>query len=153
MCDIRGWAPNIQSGVFLTSKYIRGSNHWKDHMNQPQRIEIGSAGFGEASETTLEERARQVALSDGRTEVNDLDREEARRQIADPVSDRETLADFIAEDDRPDAGVAPVSTGSRTERVPSDEESLVSENLVREGLEEADFDTRLRSAESDESRS
>jgi hypothetical protein len=52
-------------------------------MNHPKRIEIGSAGFGEASDATLEERARQIARSDGRTEVNDLDREEARRQITD----------------------------------------------------------------------
>ena len=59
-------------------------------MNPPNRIEIGSAGFGEASNATLEERARQIALTDGRSEVNDLDREEARRQISDPTSDRQT---------------------------------------------------------------
>jgi hypothetical protein len=120
-------------------------------MKQPERIEIGSAGFGEASRHTLEERARQIALSDGRTEVNDLDREEARRQITDPISERKTRQDFIAEGDRPDAGVAPSSTGSRMEKVSAEDESFVAENLVREGIEEAEFDTRLRSAEENES--
>jgi hypothetical protein len=120
-------------------------------MNQPQRIEIGSAGFGEANEATLEERARQIALSDGRTEVNDLDREEARRQIINPVSDPEGPEDQIAEGDRPGAGVAPTSAGTRTETISPDDESIISEILVREGLEEADFDTRVRSTEEDES--
>ena len=122
-------------------------------MNQPQRIEIGSAGFGEASEATLglEERARQIALSDGRTEVNNLDREQARRQIINPVSDPEGPEDQIAEGERPGAGVAPTSEGTRTETISPDDESIISEILVREGLEEADFDTRVRSTEEDES--
>jgi hypothetical protein len=120
-------------------------------MKQPKRIELGAAGFGEASQVTLEERARQIALSDGRTEVNDLDREEARRQIVDPVSDRETIADLIAEGDRPDAGVAPASTGRQKTKMPPDDESLIPEKLVREGSEEAEFDTRVHSAEGDES--
>lgn len=119
-------------------------------MNESSRIEIGSAGFGEASARTLEERARQIALSDGRTEVNDLDREEARRQITDPISERDTPEDFIPEGDRPDAGVAPSST-VRMNKLPAEDESLVGENLVREGIEEAEFDTRVRSAEEGES--
>ena len=59
----------------------------------------------------LEERARQIAASDGRAEVNDLDREEARRQLNEPLSEREDPEDQIAEGDRPDAGVAPASLG------------------------------------------
>lgn len=120
-------------------------------MNEHRRIEIGSAAFSEASGATLEERARQIALTDGRTEVNELDREEARRQINDPISDRETSADRIAEGDRPDAGVAPSSTGAQTERVPLDDGPNISENLVQEGVEEAEFDTRVRSAENQRS--
>ena len=120
-------------------------------MDGQERIEIGSAGFGEASNSTLEERARQIAASDGRVEVNDLDREEARRQINDPLSDREDAQDLIAEGDRPDAGVAPTSVGRQKEKMPPDDEVMVAEKLVREGLEEAEFDTRVRSAENDES--
>ena len=120
-------------------------------MNPPNRIEIGSAGFGEASNATLEERARQIALTDGRSEVNDLDREEARRQISDPTSDRQTSEERIPETDRPDAGVAPASTGLQARRAFSDDESTIAEDLVREGSEEAEFDTRVRLAENDES--
>jgi hypothetical protein len=119
-------------------------------MDGQERIEIGGAGFGEASNSTLEERARQIAASDGRAEVNDLDREEARRQLYEPLSDREDPAELIAEGDRPDAGVAPGSPGMQRERTSPDDESVVAEKLVREGVEEAEFDTRFRSAENEE---
>ena len=66
-------------------------------MDGQERIEIGSAGFGEASNSTLTDRARQSAASDGRAEVNDLDREEARRQLNDPLSPREDADELIAE--------------------------------------------------------
>jgi hypothetical protein len=90
-------------------KVPQGTKQLNNPMKQPERIELGAAGFGEASDITLEERARQIAWSDGRTEVNDLDREEARRQIIHPIADRERREDLIAEGDRPDAGVAPAS--------------------------------------------
>ena len=102
-------------------------------MDGQERIEIGSAGFGEASNSTLEERARQIATSDGRAEVNDLDREEARRQLNEPLSDREEAEELIPEGDRPDAGVAPASLGKQKERTRLDDESVVPEKLVREG--------------------
>jgi hypothetical protein len=120
-------------------------------MDGQERIEIGSAGFGEASNATLEERARQIAESDGRAEVNDLDREEARRQLNEPLSEREDAEDQIAEGDRPDAGVAPSSLGKQKEKTRPDDESLVPEKLVREGVEEAEFDTRVRSAKNEAS--
>ncbi|HEY5744401.1 MAG TPA: hypothetical protein VIS99_17885 [Terrimicrobiaceae bacterium] len=116
-------------------------------MNEHQRIEIGSQGLGAPSPLTIEERATQIALMDGRAEANDLDREEALRQINDPASPRETSADQIAEGDRPDAGVAPSSRGAQAEKVPLENESNISEKLVQEGVEEAEFDTRLRAAE------
>ncbi|HEU4679963.1 MAG TPA: hypothetical protein VFS35_10610 [Terrimicrobiaceae bacterium] len=71
--------------------------------------------------------------------MNELDREEARRQIINPIADRDEIVDTMADDDRPDAGVAPGSSGSRTEKIAPDDESLISENLVREGVEEAEF--------------
>jgi arginine decarboxylase len=57
----------------------------------------------------------------------------------------------IPETDRPDAGVAPASTGLQARRAFSDDESTIAEDLVREGSEEAEFDTRVRLAENDES--
>ena len=77
-------------------------------MKQPERTELGATGVGEASEVIVEERERQIASSDGR--------EEARRQIINPIADCAEIVDTIAADDRPDAGVAPGSSGSRTER-------------------------------------
>jgi hypothetical protein len=91
--------------MFLTNRvHARSENNSARPMDGQERIEIGSAGFGEASNSTLEERARQIAASDGRTEVNDLDHEEARRQLNNPLSDREDADELIAESDRPDAG-------------------------------------------------
>jgi hypothetical protein len=57
---------------------------------------------------------------------------------------------LIPEGDRPDAGVAPASLGKRKETTGPDDESVVPEKLVREGVEEAEFDTRVRSAENEE---
>ena len=140
--------------MFLTNTLpARSENTSAIIMEGQERIEINSAGLGEASNTTLEERASQIAASDGRSEVNDLDREEARRQLNEPLSDREDMEDSIAEADRPDAGVAPASFGTQKEKIPPDDEPLVSEKLVREGIEEAEFDTRVRSAENEESSS
>ena len=137
--------------MFLTSIVHAGSESTSARpMDGQERIEIGSAGFGEASNSTLEERARQIAASDGRAEVNDLDREEARRQLNEPLSDREDAEELIPEGDRPDAGVAPASLGKRKETTGPDDESVVPEKLVREGVEEAEFDTRVRSAENEE---
>jgi hypothetical protein len=136
--------------VFLTNRVSpRNETISARPMDGQERIEIGSAGFGEASNSTLEERARQIAASDGRAEVNDLDREEARRQLNEPLSDREDAEELIPEDDRPDAGVAPSSHGKKKERTRPDDESAVPDKLVREGVEEAEFDTRVRSAESE----
>jgi hypothetical protein len=114
-------------------------------MKQNRRIEIGTSGFGEASAATVEERARQIARSDGRTKVNNLDRQEARREILDPILDEGSPEEQIFEDDRPEAGVAPASAGTQEKRVPLDDESNIPEDLVREGVEEADFDTRVQS--------
>jgi hypothetical protein len=136
--------------MFLTDIVHAGSESISAPMDGQERIEIGSAGFGEASDSTLEERARQIAASDGRAEVNDLDREEARRQLNEPLSDREHAEELIPEGDRPDAGVAPASLGKQKERTRPDDESVVPEKLVREGVEEAEFDTRVRSAENEE---
>jgi hypothetical protein len=138
--------------MFLTNAtHARSEDISARPMDGQGRIEIGSTGFGEASNSTLEERARQIAASDGRAEVNDLDREEARRQLNEPLSEREDAEDLIAEGDRPDAGVAPASLGRQKEKTRPDDESLVPEKLVREGVEEAEFDTRVRSAENEES--
>jgi hypothetical protein len=138
--------------MFLTNAtHARSEDILVRPMDGQDRIEIGSTGFGEASNSTLEERARQIAASDGRAEVNDLDREEARRQLNEPLSEREDAEDLIVEDDRPDAGVAPASRGRQKEKTRPDDESLVPEKLVREGVEEAEFDTRVRSAENEES--
>jgi hypothetical protein len=128
----------------------RERRYFSNTMDGQERIGVGAAGFGKASNSTLEERARRIAASDGRAEVNDLDREEARRQLSEPRSDREEPEEMIAEGDRPDAGVAPASHGKQKERIPPDDESVVPEKLVREGVEEAEFDTRVRSAENEE---
>jgi hypothetical protein len=138
--------------MFLTNAtHARSEDISARPMDGQDRIEIGSTGFGEASNSTLEERARQIAASDGRAEVNDLDREEARRQLNEPLSEREDAGELIAEGDRPDAGVAPASLGKQKEKTRPDDESLVPEKLVREGVEEAEFDTRVHSAENEES--
>jgi hypothetical protein len=119
-------------------------------MKEHSRIEIEGEGLGEVSDATLEKRASQIAHIEGREEVNDLDRSEALRNIGDPAGKDEAPEEQIAEGDRPEAGVAPASAGVQAERFELDDEANVTEDLVLEGVEEADFDTRVRSGDAGE---
>lgn len=93
----------------------------------------------------VENRALEIARDQGRYEANELDREDSRQDILEPVVEDEFAEEQIDENDRPDAGVAPVSSGSKIERVPLEDELNVVDELVREGIEEADDNTRHHS--------
>lgn len=120
-----------------------------NEQGETRRIEIGGAGFGEADEAMIESRAADIARWDGRSAPNARDREEALRELRssappDPADAPVTLAE------RPGSGVPAVSAGTHTPaRTPEDEEMLADE-LVHEGLEEADRDSRIAAADEPE---
>ena len=92
----------------------------------------------------VEKRARELALIAGRGagRVNDTDREEARRELLEPIhpTSRPTDRPFPAGSLW---GSPPASTGRRTKRIrPTDDQ--VAKELVEEGLDEAEHDQMVQ---------
>ena len=103
----------------------------------PGRIEERTAGFGLPSEDEIEERAKEIAIIQGRSKahVTEADRAQARRELlgetdTDP-EDGETVAGTKAFDE------APGSTGHQTPDYLPEDEATVGERLVQEGVETA----------------
>jgi hypothetical protein len=107
------------------------------------KILRGTEGVGTVTPKMIEERAREIARSDGRLQVNDLDRSRAREDLTGPTSDSEKLP--TNEERGRDWQMPLVSTGDKAPTVrPEDDENIV-EKLVQEGIDEADHDQRLSS--------
>ena len=112
------------------------------------KILRGSKGLGTVTSQMIEERAREIARSEGRSQPNDLDRTYAREQLTGATSESEKLP--TREEPGRDWQMPLVSTGEKAPTVrPEDDENIV-EKLVEEGIEEADHDQRLSAARNTE---
>lgn len=117
----------------------------------PGRIEQHNAGVGEVSAAQIAIRASELARSDGRREPNEGDFQQARQELEGlvwPPGAPEEVAgqmEDVVEWDQPAH-----ASGSRAPRVGLTDETSAPEQLVLEGVEEADHDRRLASAEEDE---
>ncbi len=105
------------------------------------RIEEHAEGLGTPTEQLVEQRAREIAVTNGRTaeQVTEADREQARLELegaqnGPPLQDEEARA-FVPRDMPPEVSPGQVA---RT-RQPTDEQSL-PDQLVEEGVEEAAHD-------------
>jgi hypothetical protein len=121
-------------------------------MNEAQppsgKILSGTEGLGTVTSQMIEERAREIARSEGRSQPNDLDRTYAREQLTGATSESEKLP--TREEPGRDWQMPLVSTGEKAPTVrPEDDENIV-EKLVEEGIEEADHDQRLSAARNTE---
>ncbi|HEX5222229.1 MAG TPA: hypothetical protein VFZ59_21930 [Verrucomicrobiae bacterium] len=92
----------------------------------------------------VEKRARQLAKIAGRParRVTATDREEARRELLEPIhpTSRPTDAPYPAGSPW---GAPPTSAGRRTKRIqPTDDR--ISKELVEEGVDEAEHDQMVR---------
>ena len=120
-------------------------------MNESQtggRILRGTKGIGTVSPEMIEQRAREIARSDGRTEANDLDRASAREDLigATSISEKEATT----KEPGRDWGMPLVSSGEKAHTVAPEDEDNIPEKLIQEGVEEADHDQRLRSGQTDQ---
>ena len=112
------------------------------------KILSGSEGVGTVTPQMIEERAREIARSEGRSQPNDLDRTYAREQLTGATSESEKLP--TREEPGRDWQMPLVSTGEKAPTVrPEDDENIVKK-LVEEGIEEADHDQRLSAARNTE---
>ena len=113
------------------------------------KILRGSEGLGTVTPKMIEERAREIARTDGRLQVNDLDRTRAREDLTGPTSGSEKHP--TTEEPGRDWQMPLVSTGEKAPTVrPEDDENIV-EKLVQEGVDEADHDQRFSSERNRES--
>jgi hypothetical protein len=91
----------------------------------------------------IEERAGEIAHGDGRAQPNDLDRIRAREQLAGPTSGSEKPP--MKEEPGRDWGMPLVSSGNKAPTVRPEDDDNIPENLIQQGIEEADHDQRSRS--------
>jgi hypothetical protein len=111
-----------------------------------QKIEIRGEGFGIASPDEVERRARELALIDGRNEVTDADRQEAR----DEFQNRD-LPEAVTEDGPPALGGSrdpsePLSDPGRQSPNHGDlDDDTALERLALEGVEEAQHEQMMTS--------
>ncbi len=114
-------------------------------MSEHSKIQIRGEGVGEIDESILLKRASEIAHSDGRPTANENDINHAREEIVngyhmaqapETTSETEQLVEW---DD--------VSTehGTQAVRVPLEDEGNIVEELVLEGVEEAEHDRRVES--------
>ena len=92
----------------------------------------------------VETRARQLALIAGRRagQVNNSDREEARRELVSPIHPTSRPSDKPFPAGSPWGG-PPTSAGRRTKRLrPTDDQ--ITKELVEEGVDEAEHDQMVR---------
>ena len=120
-------------------------------MDQAQQSKIlrGTAGLGIVTPQMIEERAREIACSDGREQPNDLDRTRAHEELTGTTPASETPP--IREDPGRDWEIPLVSSGEKAPTVRPEDEGNIPEKLIREGVEEADYDQRLSSNQTGES--
>ena len=104
-------------------------------------------GIGTVTQQMVEQRAREIAHSDGRARVNDLDRTRAMEELTGPTSEKSPTR----EEPGRDWQMPLVSTGEKAPTVRPEDDQNIPEELIEEGIEEADHDQRLSSGETRES--
>ena len=109
----------------------------KAHRDLPDRLKAAGTGLGEASQTEIELRAAELAQIDGRDAFTDQDLAQAAAELG-PTSNEgsESTRDEARGD-----------YGKRLPRARLENESNLGEQLVDQGLVEADHDQRLASSE------
>jgi hypothetical protein len=116
-------------------------------MNKAQptsgKILCGTEGLGTVTPQMVEQRAREIARSDGRSQSNELDWTRAREELTGPTSDSEELPTW--EEPGRDWQMPLVSTGEKAPTVRPEDDENIPEKLIQEGIEEADHNQRLSS--------
>ena len=112
--------------------------------NRAEKIVRGTEGLGTVTPQMIEERAREIACSDGRSHPNDLDRTSAREELVGPTAGSEKLP--TRKEPGRDWQMPLVSTGEKAPTLRPEDDENIPEKLVREGVEEADHNQRLSSS-------
>ncbi len=117
--------------------------------NPKGRIEVGGQGIGAPTKTMIEERAHALAEQDGRDRVRQSDRDQAVAELRGERNERAPEVPpgdehLVAWDQSPD------ESGHAAPKVEPEDEANMDEELVEEGLDEADQEKRHAAAEEEE---
>jgi len=109
-------------------------------------VTVKGKALGTVTRRMVRKRARELADISGRTEgkVLDSDVKEARRELTgkEGLVPRRTPAERLPEESR--WKTVAESVGRRGPKVPPPDEQTVAEELVEEGVEEAEHDLMVR---------
>lgn len=114
--------------------------------NQPGRIQIHGDGIGGVTEELIEKRAEELARMDGRRKAGEQDWHAASEDLLNPGPPPSPEADERTEP----VELWSMSAASRAHRgvhMDLDDEESAAEQLVSEGVEEADRDQRLSASD------
>ena len=118
------------------------------HIEQGKLSQHGE-GLGTVTEAMVLKRARELAVINGRTadQVLDSDREQARRELTgeEGLNPHRTPAEKLPEEKRWEQVAESAEHEAPT--VPAPDEQTVAEQLVEEGVQEAEHDQMKRAAE------
>ena len=109
-------------------------------------IQHGS-GLGTVTREMVQKRARELAISDGRApgEVTQGDFDQARRELVGATAPGDVLEEVDEATSTSNWDPAPGTAGHRADSQEVDDEETVAEQLMHEGIEEADHDERVES--------
>ena len=116
-----------------------------DETHSRGKILRGTEGLGTVTQQMIEQRAQEIARSDGRNRPNDLDRSSAHEELTGAPSGSKKVP--MREEPGRDWEMPLVSTGERAPTVGPEDEQNVPEELIQEGVEEADHDQRVKSGQ------
>ncbi len=112
----------------------------------PTRLKATAPGLGQANQTDIENRAVELAHSDGRTKATAADLQQAESELAggsigaESQDGQASVNELTAWDDPLD------QSGHRVVASENDEQSI-AEQLIEDGVEEADHDIRTAASE------
>lgn len=108
-------------------------------------MSLNGQGLGTVTEEMVEKRARELAQIKGRPEnVLDTDLEEARQELTSAAEDV-PRSERIPEEDR--WNVIPEGKQDQAPTVPAQDEQTFAEELVQEGVEDAELERMKEAAE------
>jgi len=117
----------------------------ENRMEEGGRLSDRGAGIGTVTEKMVRQRAREIAVINGRSanQLLDSDIEQAQRELEgdERLASEPTNADSLAEGER--WGVAPQSVGHEAETVRPPDEQTFAEKLVDEGVADAEHDQEI----------
>ncbi len=113
----------------------------------PTRLKAGAPGLGYPSQVEVEQRAKELAWSDGRESFTDLDLAHAETELAGGNSRTGAADDEAGFEREPTQEEVWEQSENSVEATPVEEEGNVGEELIEQGLAEADHNSRVVAAE------